>query len=67
MSTPSPESTDVARLRRWTDFGGQWRVIEQGSGTATVSLCRCDGPEVERFVTEDAAALAYLSAEADDS
>lgn len=52
----------LASLERWEDFGGVWRVIALNDTTATVSLCRCDGgEEVERLVTRDPAALAYLA------
>lgn len=55
-------SADLARLRRWEEAGGTWRVLAHGPGSATVVLCRCDGgEEAERFRTTDPALLAFLA------
>jgi hypothetical protein len=44
----------VARLRRWEDAGGLWRVLARGAGGVTVGLYRCDGgEETDRFVADD--------------
>jgi uncharacterized protein len=49
-----PDPDVVARLRRWEDAGGLWRVLARGSGGVTVGLYRCDGgEETDRFVATD--------------
>lgn len=53
--------SDVERLVRWEETGGTWRVVSRGAGSVVISLCRCDGgEEADRFVTDDAALLAYV-------
>ncbi|GEE03323.1 hypothetical protein nbrc107696_37690 [Gordonia spumicola] len=50
---------DLERLRRWEDAGAQWEVAALRTGSATISLLRCDGgEEVDRFVTSDPRVLA---------
>ena len=42
------EGTDAsAVLRRWEQFGGSWRVLDDGehSGEMVIALLRCDGGE----------------------
>lgn len=57
----APDSSDVARLRRWEDFGGTWQVVARTATTTTVSLCRCDGgEEADRFTSEDPQLLALV-------
>ncbi|HEY9293936.1 MAG TPA: hypothetical protein VIP98_21860 [Microlunatus sp.] len=59
-STPD-EATAIARVRRWEDLGGIWRVLDRRPNWVTVSLCRCDGgEEVERFASSEPALLGYL-------
>lgn len=56
------ESADLARLHRWADAGGTWRVVARRPEEAIVSLCRCDGgEEADRFATTDPRALDYLA------
>jgi uncharacterized protein len=44
----------VARLQRWEDAGGVWRVIGQQQATLTIGLYRCDGgEEADRFTSND--------------
>ena len=38
------ESNDLARLRRWEDSGGHWRVTSRGS-TRSIELVTCLGNE----------------------
>lgn len=35
------------QLLRWIEYGGTWRLVDDGerSGTAVVDLLRCDGGE----------------------
>lgn len=44
----------VAKLRRWEDAGGVWRVLIHDREAITVGLYRCDdGEEADRFVAAD--------------
>lgn len=55
------ESRDLARLRRWEDAGGTWRVLARRAEGVIVSLCRCDGgEEAERFVSDATDVRDYL-------
>lgn len=45
---PAP---DLARLLRWEDSGGGWRVAAAGSGSLTLSLVTCDGGEEMEVIT----------------
>ena len=55
------DSADLARLHRWEDAGGTWRVLARRAEGVIVSLCRCDGgEEADRFSTGDPAVLAFL-------
>jgi hypothetical protein len=57
---PSPDF--VARLRRWEDAGGVWRVLGQDRGSVTVGLYRCDdGEEADRFVATDPSLAEFLA------
>jgi hypothetical protein len=51
----------VARLQRWHDFGGVWRVASRTAGTVTISFRRCDdGEEVDRLTSNDPRLLEWL-------
>ncbi len=55
------DSRDLARLRRWEDAGGTWRVVARRPDRVVISLCRCDGgEEADRFATDDPCVLAHL-------
>ncbi len=55
-------SQALARLRRWEDAGGTWRVLARTDASASVSLCRCDGgEEVDRIVSEEPALADFLN------
>lgn len=45
---PTP---DLARLLRWEDSGGGWRVAAVGNGSLTLSLVTCDGGEEMEVLT----------------
>jgi hypothetical protein len=54
-------SLDLARLKRWHDAGGTWRVVAREPRAITVALCRCDaGEEVDRFRTDSPDLIAYV-------
>jgi hypothetical protein len=54
-------SDDLARLKRWQDAGGTWRVVSRQPRTLIVALCRCDaGEEVDRFRSGSAELIAYV-------
>ncbi len=56
------QSADLARLRRWEDAGGSWRIVARHSDGVIVSLCRCDGgEEADRFVTDAIDLRAYVA------
>jgi len=60
---PTPESADLARLRRWEDAGGTWQVAVRRPEGTTLSLCRCDGgEEMDRFTSSEPDLLDYLAA-----
>lgn len=44
-------SPDLARLLRWEDSGGGWRVAAVGNGSLTLSLVTCDGGEEMEVLT----------------
>lgn len=57
LSPPNP----VARVQRWEQFGGLWRVLYRYRSWICVALCRCDnGEEVERVMSNDPALDAWL-------
>jgi hypothetical protein len=57
---PSPDF--VARLRRWEDAGGVWRVLGRDREAITVGLYRCDGgEEADRFVATDPQLAEFLA------
>ncbi|KNX37485.1 hypothetical protein [Luteipulveratus halotolerans] len=58
-SSSRPVVADLDRVHRWVDFGGTCRVVQQDADRAIIALCRCDGPEVERFTSADPAAVQY--------
>jgi hypothetical protein len=54
---------DLARLRRWEDAGGTFKVLGRTPDEAVVALLTCDaGEEIDRFRSADAALLDYLDA-----
>jgi len=54
-------SEDLARLKRWQDAGGTWRVVAREPGAVTVALCRCDaGEEVDRFRSDSGDLIARV-------
>jgi hypothetical protein len=56
-------SDDLARLRRWEDAGGTWKVLGRFPAEAVVALLTCDGgEEIDRFRSADRALLDYLDA-----
>ena len=61
---PAAEAADddpVEMLRRWTEFGAAWEVVQRTPEQAVVALLRCDGgEEVGRLVSQDPLLLAYL-------
>jgi hypothetical protein len=60
MADPATDSA-LARLVRWEDAGGAWRVEERNENGVTLALLRCDGGELlERLVTADADVLALI-------
>jgi hypothetical protein len=62
MASFEDSSEPVARLRRWTDFGGHWAVLDDDGDRVTVSLRRCDGgEEVERLTSDDRELRAFLA------
>jgi hypothetical protein len=57
---PAPDF--VAKLRRWEDAGGVWRVLGQDRDAVTVGLYRCDdGEEADRFVATDPRIAEFLA------
>lgn len=58
---PEPAvSTDLARLLRWEESGGTWRIIHRRSASVTVALNRCDGgEEADRYTTQEPDVVAY--------
>jgi hypothetical protein len=56
-----PATDFVAKLRRWEDAGGVWRVLGQDRDAITVGLYRCDGgEEADRFVATDPRVAEFL-------
>ena len=41
---PEP-SSDLARLQRWVDAGGTWRVVDRSADGIAIALRTCDGGE----------------------
>lgn len=57
-----PGTDFVARLRRWEDAGGVWRVLGQDRDAFTVGLYRCDGgEEADRFRASDPQLAEFLA------
>lgn len=55
---PSP---DVERLTRWTEAGGEWRVVARTPPSVAVAMLTCDGgEEMQRIVSSDPTFVAYL-------
>jgi hypothetical protein len=58
-----PATDFVAKLRRWEDAGGVWRVLGSEGESITVGLYRCDGgEEADRFVASDPQLAEFLAA-----
>jgi hypothetical protein len=52
----------VARLRRWEDAGGVWRVLGRNLSAVTVGLYRCDAGELtDRFSADDPRLAEFLA------
>jgi hypothetical protein len=52
----------VAKLRRWEDAGGVWRVLSSEGESITVGLYRCDGgEEADRFLATDPQLAEFLA------
>lgn len=64
-SAPLPDrGADEARLLRWADAGGTWRVVAGTPTRVTVALLTCDGgEEMERFDSAEPALIKRLSAD----
>jgi len=55
------DDADVARLQRWQESGGRWRVLTRATDTVVIALLTCDiGEEVDRLSGTGPALLAYL-------
>lgn len=45
-------SPDLARILRWVQAGGEWRLLDERNDEVTISLLRCDaGEEIDRLVS----------------
>jgi hypothetical protein len=52
---------DLARLRRWEDAGGTWKVLGRSATDVVVALLTCDaGEEVDRLRSADRAVREYV-------
>lgn len=61
MSQPS---SDLQRILRWEQAGGESRLLDEQDDTVTVSLLRCDaGEEIDRFVSAEDDVRTYLRSE----
>ncbi|MDN5763045.1 MAG: hypothetical protein L0H41_12100 [Microlunatus sp.] len=59
--TDDAASEDLARLCRWEDAGGTWRVLRRRPEAVLLSLGRCDaGEEVDRLLSEDPAVFEHV-------
>lgn len=48
-------SDAAARLLRWEEYGGTWRVTARTEDELTLTLCRCDGgEEADQWTSTDA-------------
>ena len=55
-------SDDLARLIRWENAGGAWRVLHRTDEEITLALLTCDGgTEMERFTSAAASVLAHVA------
>jgi hypothetical protein len=57
MDVDDGDSPDLARLLRWEDSGGGWRVAAVGNGSVTLSLVTCDGGEEMGVLTSTETAV----------
>lgn len=58
MPEPSP---DLARLQRWVDAGGTWRVLDRSPDGIAIALCTCDsGEEADRLSSTDSDLIRYV-------
>ena len=55
----------VSVLKRWREYGGQYRVLELSSAGAVVELCTCHGEAVDRLESDDATLIEYLREQED--
>ncbi len=61
MDIDDGRTPDLARLLRWEDSGGGWRVAAVGNGSLTLSLVTCDGgEEMEVLASTEAAVLDHV-------
>jgi hypothetical protein len=49
-------------LRRWSAFGGDWRVLDARPDRVTLELCACTGETMERVESDDPELLAEAAA-----
>ena len=50
----------VSVLKRWCEYGGQYRVLELSSAGTVVELCTCHGEAVDRLESDDATLVEFL-------
>lgn len=54
-------SDDLARLLRWENAGGAWRVLHRSDDEITIALLTCDGgTEMERFTSGSPTVLEHV-------
>jgi hypothetical protein len=62
VQAPRSDRSDLARLQRWVDAGGSWRLGGRSGSAVTVLLLRCDGgEELERFTSSDPELLRHVA------
>ncbi|MDF1603183.1 hypothetical protein [Nocardioides sp. YIM 152315] len=55
------DDPDLARLLRWENAGGAWRVLHRADDEIIVALLTCDGgTEMERLTSSAAAVLEHV-------
>ncbi len=58
----SSASKDAARLTRWVEAGGTWRLVSRTSSAVTIAMLTCDGgEEMERWSSSDPAFVEQVS------
>jgi len=67
MSDAGPRFPEdpVTTLERWTDSGGDYRLVHLSDGAAVVDLCTCHGQPMERIESNDPRLIERLRAEPD--